>query len=164
MQHTPKKQAKQTEKQKEQKRNYKRLYFLVGKVRELDPTIEAEQFIRGWIWQETKERTYHKSELTGEEYDRICRDIAKRYGLKDEYFEAVERQRVELELKKRRSAVLKRLQKIGIDTTEWKNVNDYLRSPRIAGKALYELDAQELEALIPKLESILKKQKDEKDT
>lgn len=61
-------------------------------------------------------------------------------------------------VKKLRSAVLKRLQQIGIDTTDWDAVNAYLRSPKIAGHALYELSGQELSNLIPKLESIKRKQ------
>lgn len=61
-------------------------------------------------------------------------------------------------MKRMRSAVLKRLQQIGIDTTDWDNVNAYLGSSRIAGKPLYELTHEELQALIPKLESIKRKQ------
>lgn len=61
-------------------------------------------------------------------------------------------------MKRMRSAVLKRLQQIGIDTTDWDNVNAYLGSSRIAGKPLYELTYEELQALIPKLESIKRKQ------
>lgn len=63
-------------------------------------------------------------------------------------------------IKKQRSAVLKRLQQIGVDTTRWDTVNAFLRNPRIAGKPLYELDSEELAALIPKLESIKQKQKE----
>lgn len=144
----------------QQKRNYKRLYYLAQKVKEKDPTIDMEKFIHGWIWDTTKERTYHKSELTGEEYDYICREIARKYDIKDEYFVTVEKQRHEIEIRKKRSAVLHRLQKIGVDTTDWKAVNAYLRSPRISGKALYELDIDELSALIPKLENIIKKSQD----
>ena len=61
-------------------------------------------------------------------------------------------------MKRMRSAVLKRLQQIGIDTTDWDNVNAYLGSSRIAGKPLYELTYEDLQALIPKLESIKRKQ------
>lgn len=68
----------------------------------------------------------------------------------------------ERSLRFQRSAVLKRLQKIGIDTTDWRTVNQYLCSPRIAGKPLYQLDSDQLSALIPKLESILKKQQNGK--
>lgn len=61
-------------------------------------------------------------------------------------------------IKRQRSGVLKRLQKLGVDTTNWVAVNTFLRNPRIAGKSLYELSGDELQSLIPKLESILKKQ------
>lgn len=64
-------------------------------------------------------------------------------------------------IKHQRSGVLKRLQLLGIDTTCWDSVNAYLRHPRIAGKALYELDGDELLKLIPKLEAILKKKNDD---
>ena len=63
-------------------------------------------------------------------------------------------------LKWQRSAVLKRLQQIGVDTTDWSRVNGFLRQPRIAGKPLYELDSDELAALIPKLEAIKQKMKE----
>ena len=60
-------------------------------------------------------------------------------------------------MKRMRSAVLKRLQQIGIDTTDWDKVNAFLSSKKIAGKPLYNLGYDELQALIPKLESIKKK-------
>lgn len=66
---------------------------------------------------------------------------------------------IERELKKRRSAILLRLQKIGIDTTDWKVVNKFMRNPKIAGKTLGEMDTDEMDLLIPKLESILAKDK-----
>lgn len=64
-------------------------------------------------------------------------------------------------LKWQRSAVLKRLQQIGVDTTDWSRVNGFLQQPRIAGKPLYKLDSDELAALIPKLEAIKKKIKED---
>ena len=62
----------------------------------------------------------------------------------------------EREIRRRRSAVLKRVQRIGIDTT----VNAFCLDTRIAGKKFRELDGEELLLLIPKLESILKKKED----
>jgi len=59
--------------------------------------------------------------------------------------------------KKLRSAVLLRLQKHGVDTTQWKDVNAFLKSDRIAGKYLYEMSNDELRKLIAKLELILLK-------
>lgn len=61
------------------------------------------------------------------------------------------------ELKRLRSAVLHRLQKHGIDTTDWNRVNAFMRQPRIAGKTLGEMSIDELKAFIPKMQSILAK-------
>lgn len=61
------------------------------------------------------------------------------------------------ELKRLRSGVLKRLQLHGVDTTDWSRVNSFLVQPRIAGKLLFEMDANELRKLIAKLEQILRK-------
>lgn len=63
------------------------------------------------------------------------------------------------ELKRLRSAVLHRLQKHGIDTTDWSRVNAFMRQSRIAGKTLGEMTIDELKAFIPKIESILTKDK-----
>lgn len=65
----------------------------------------------------------------------------------------------ERELKKKRSAILHRLQKYGIDTTDWNVVNKFMRNPKIAGKTLGEMSADEMDLLIPKLEAILAKDK-----
>ncbi len=61
------------------------------------------------------------------------------------------------EIKRLRSAILHRLQKHGIDTTNWDKVNSFMQNPRIAGKRLYEMTEAEMQAFIPKMESILKK-------
>lgn len=66
---------------------------------------------------------------------------------------------IDRELKSRRSAILLRLQKMGIDTTNWSTVNKFMRNPKIAGKTLGEMDTEEMDLLIPKLESIMKKDK-----
>ena len=61
--------------------------------------------------------------------------------------------------KQYRSAILKRLQKHGVDTTNWDRVNGFMENPRIAGKRLYEMTDQEMIEFIPKMENILKKDK-----
>lgn len=71
--------------------------------------------------------------------------------------ENIGQQMEEKSMKKMRSAVLVRLQHLGIDTTDWDNVNAYLENKRIAGKPLYRLSYEELQSLIPKLESIKRK-------
>lgn len=58
-----------------------------------------------------------------------------------------------------RSGVLTRLQKYGVDTTNWTKVNAFLKQPKIAGKVIYELSIDELKLLIPKLESMITKKK-----
>lgn len=60
-------------------------------------------------------------------------------------------------IKRQRSGVLKRMQQLGVDTTDWDTVNAYLCDARIAGKPLYELDSDELQAVTKRLEAILKK-------
>lgn len=67
------------------------------------------------------------------------------------------------ETKRLRSGILHRLQKYGIDTTNWSKVNAFLERPRIAGKRLYDMDHNEMAALITKLESILQKEKKRKE-
>ena len=61
------------------------------------------------------------------------------------------------ETKRLRSAILKRLQKHGVDTTDWTRVNTFLVQPRIAGKLLFEMNADEMRKLVAKLEQILRK-------
>lgn len=61
------------------------------------------------------------------------------------------------EIKRLRSSILHRLQKHGVDTTNWASVNIFLQQPRIAGKRLYEMTGPEMQSLIKKLESILAK-------
>jgi len=64
----------------------------------------------------------------------------------------------EKQVKKLRSGILTRLQKYGVDTTDWDKVNAFMKQPKIAGKLLYEMTIPEMEALTRKLQSILKKE------
>ncbi len=70
---------------------------------------------------------------------------------------------MERNIKSKRSAILKRLQKHGIDTTDWRKVNAFLEQPRIAGKRLYEMSIEEMQNFIRKMESILKKDKEQQE-
>ena len=65
--------------------------------------------------------------------------------------------------KRLRSGILVRLQKYGVDTTDWQCVNRFLEQKKIAGKRLYEMTNDEMKELIPKLESMLKKQAEKLD-
>jgi hypothetical protein len=89
--------------------------------------------------------------LSPEEYTRMIADLQVKVNkLNNKYW-------VSQEVKRLRSSVLHRLQKHGVNTADWKCVNTFLAQPRIAGKMLFEMDIEELTALIPKLEQILKK-------
>ncbi len=62
-------------------------------------------------------------------------------------------------LRQARSAVLNRMQRLGVDTAErgFGPVDAFCLDPRIAGKPFGLLTIGELETLIPKLEAILRK-------
>lgn len=126
--------------------NFARFYALLKRLPEAEKENLVMQFTGG--------RTSRLHLMTEHEYRSMC-DGMERAANSD-----VRRMSRLLEMKRRRSAVLKRMQQIGVDTTDWNRVNAFLRQPRIAGKPLYELDGDELEALIPKLESIKKKLKE----
>lgn len=63
-------------------------------------------------------------------------------------------------LRRRRSGVLARMQRYGVDTTDWERVDAFCLDPRIAGKRFYNLDAGELLDLIAKLERIIKRKEE----
>ena len=83
--------------------------------------------------------------------------------LRDE--ELARRHKHDAELRSLRSIVLTILQRMGIykDSRSWRQVNEYLLNPRIAGKLLYELKPDELRALIKKLRGIERKYQDKHD-
>ena len=60
-------------------------------------------------------------------------------------------------LRKQRSVVLRLMTAIGLDTSEWANIDNFCRQPRIAGKFFRFLDYQELVALERKLRAIKSK-------
>lgn len=63
-----------------------------------------------------------------------------------------------LSLRRKRSTVLDLLTQMGVykpeSATRWQRVNEYLAQPRIAGKLMYEMNEEELEALARKLRAI----------
>lgn len=62
-------------------------------------------------------------------------------------------------IRRLRSEALTVLNKIGIyaDNDDWSSVNNYMMDKRIAGKLMYQMDEYELQGLIRKLRSILRK-------
>lgn len=102
------------------------------------------------VYQFTGGRTTSLREMTLGEYKQMCASMrANNRGLSPETFRA--------EIKRRRSAVLLRLQKIGVDTTDWAHVDNYCLNKKIAGKRFAAISLDELAELIPKLENILRK-------
>jgi hypothetical protein len=63
------------------------------------------------------------------------------------------------ELKRKRSSVLHQMQIMGIDTTDWKRVNELCLNKRIAGKLFHKLTYEELDAVLIKLRIIKRKNK-----
>lgn len=96
-------------------------------------------------------RTTSLREMTPYEYNNMCDTLE--HGTLDKMSEA----EFKSEIKRQRSAALKRMQKLGIDTTDWAAIDNFCLDGRIAGKVFRALTVEELKALIPKLESILRK-------
>jgi hypothetical protein len=90
---------------------------------------------------------FHSSNHVG--YNLMIRELQKRVSMEQER-----------ETKRLRSSILTRLQRYGINTTDWCEVNRFMEQPKIAGKRLYEMKHDEMRELIPKLESILRKTKE----
>lgn len=125
------------------KRNdYSRFYALLKQ----NPMADKEELVS----QFTGGRTTHVSEMRREEFISMC--DALQYGGESE-----QRAR-ELQLKRARSSVLLRIGRLGISTIDnWDAINNFVSSPKIAGKKFYDLSVAELQALVSKLESIIRK-------
>lgn len=130
------------------KRNYSRFYALCKA-----KGIDLEQYKDDLISQFTRGRTTSLKDMKDSEYDEMCGCIQSgrhQSESRDDYV---------LRRKKMRSAVLKRIQQLGVDTTDFDKVNAFCQNSRIAGKPFGMLTIEELESLIPKLEAILRKPK-----
>ena len=124
-------------------RNYARFYTLLKKMPGADKETLVAQYTDG--------RTTSLRETTPQEYDLMCRDM-ERLTDHDAQREALRRQ-----LRCRRSEVLKLMQQLGIDTTDWNRVDTFCKDVRIAGKAFRHISIDELEALAVKLRIIERK-------
>lgn len=129
--------------------NFARFYSILKRV----PKIGDNEYLKKeMVSVATGGRTESLKEITRKEYDDLCNLLEKRFPEKRNIY--VEQRR------KKRSSCLKLLQKIGVDTTSWPAINDYCKSPKIAGKVFAELDIEELQQLSKKLRMILKKKID----
>lgn len=105
---------------------------------------EPDEAKRQFVLQYTAGRTDSLKEMTRKEYTDLCVAIEGMNGTRDE-------------LKRRRSIALKLMQELEVDTTDWAQINDFCRHPRIAGKAFGQLSIDELMELATRLRSIKRK-------
>ena len=119
-------------------RDYRLFYALLRQ----HPYIDKEEL----VLQFTDGRTSHLTKMTAGEYGQMI--DALREASKPSL----------AELKRWRSSALLRIGRLGINTIDnWDGINSFVSSKKIAGKQFYELDVQELQQLVRKLEAIEKK-------
>lgn len=124
------------------KNDYSRFYALLKQ----NPMADKEELVS----QFTNGRTTHVSEMRRDEFLKMCDSL--QYGSENE-----QRAR-ELQLKRARSSALLRIGRLGISTIDnWDGINAFVSSPKIAGKKFYDLTVAELQSLVSKLESIIRK-------
>lgn len=105
---------------------------------------EPDEAKKQFVLQYTGGRTESLKEMTWKEYTHLCEALEGMNGGRDE-------------LKRRRSIALKLMQELEVDTTDWAQINDFCRHPRIAGKEFGKLSIEELMDLATKLRSIKRK-------
>lgn len=102
---------------------------------------DRDEFKKSIVAQFTWNRTTSLKEMTQEEYNACCVALEKMSGRKDK-------------IKKERSRVLKLMQKMGVNTSDWPTVDNFCMNPRIAGKRFAQIGLEELVALQKKLRAI----------
>lgn len=127
-------------------KNYAEFYALLNKLPGATSGLKEDL-----VMQFTKGRTTSLREMKAAEYKAMCASLRSTVG------KGMDERVFTEEIKRRRSAALNRMQKIGIDTTNWANVDNFCMNPRISGKRFAKLTLEELAALIPKLENMLVK-------
>lgn len=130
-------------------KNFSRFYALVKRIRG-DHEELKENLVRAF----TNGRTISLREMSPEEYNRMCDSLQgsqSASSLSQKDFEAT--------IKKRRSAVLVRMQRLGVNTSDWAAVDEFCLDPRIAGMEFRKISLEELGRLVKKLEAISAKPK-----
>lgn len=105
---------------------------------------EPDDTKRQLVLQYTGGRTESLKEMTLREYICLCEALEGMNGGRDE-------------LKRRRSIALMLMQELEVDTTDWAQINDFCRHPRIAGMEFGKLSIEGLMDLATKLRSIKRK-------
>lgn len=121
--------------------NFRRFYASFNRL----PCMgDREELKRQIVSEYTWGRTDSLREMSRGEYDACCEGLEKLTGRKDE-------------LRRRRSACLRLMQRLGVDTTDWARIDNFCRHPRIAGKPFARIGLEELETLSVKLRAIERK-------
>lgn len=131
-------------------RNYARFYVLLNRL----PAPDREELKEELVKQYTGGRTGSLREMTDKEYNDMCESLQQM----DQNRKAREVYRIQL--RQKRSAVLKLMQKYGIDTTDWERVDVFCTNPRISGKKFARLTVEELDTVAVKLRIISKKNRE----
>jgi hypothetical protein len=135
---------------KQQVTNFARFYTLL---KQMPGQIDSEELKAILVRNVTNGRTESLKEMTYQEYGRCCRVMEEVIGMKPQFESEMN------QLRHQRSIVLRLMQKIGVDTTDWTAINSYCLSKKIAGKEFRDLSCDELAELSVKLRMILKKAK-----
>ena len=126
--------------------NYARFFALIKRL-----PGNPEELKENLVLAFTNGRTRSLRDMYADEYDKMCDSLqgSQSSTLSQKDFTAA--------IKKQRSAVLKRMQKMGVDTSDWAAVDEFCLNPRIAGKEFRQISLDELSALVKKLEAIAAK-------
>ena len=130
------------------KRSFSRLYAIARA-----KGIDLEEHKEVLVSQFTGGRTTSLRDMTPTEYEEMCECLQTGKPVGESTTEYRE------QLRRARSAVLNRMQRLGVDTADrtFAAVNRFCMDSRIIGKPFGLLSLEELQALIPKLEAILRK-------
>ena len=123
-------------------RNYARFYALLKQMPYADKETLVEQYTHG--------RTTHLHETTASEYRTMCDEMERVTGY------AERRKALQAKLRKKRSACLRLMQQLGVNTTDWPTVDNFCLNPRVSGKRFAQLNEEELDTLQVKLRMIKK--------
>lgn len=137
------------------KHNYSRLYA-IARAKGIDLKEHKETLVSNF----TGGRTTSLREMTDDEYEQMCSCLQTGKPAAEPAAEYRER------LRRARSAVLRRMQRLGIDTADssFAAVDRFCMDRRIAGRPFGMLGIDELQALIPKLEAMLRKARPPRQT
>ena len=130
--------------------NFSRFYALAKNIPG-DTEELKENLVRAF----TNGRTISLRKMTPEEYNRMCDSLQGSQSAS-----ALSQKDFTAAIKKKRSAVLVRMQKLGVNTSDWAAVDEFCLNPRIAGKEFRTISLDELGKLVKKLEAITAKPKD----